>query len=166
MPTRPISLPLRPGLEFPEWARAWKVWRETWTRPRLYAEPVIIEMLNRVDADVMGATKFSVWLISTAGAKPKTSRMLMKPCKTWRRARKTERVSVWKDLKDSLCDSTSLLSSCHSMKIKRLIRMHDKTLSKTKTLLANKLKFLCQCMNRLILLYEWTSTSICIPVQS
>ncbi len=81
MPTRPISLPLQPGLELTESARAWKVWWETWTRPRLYADPVIIEMLNRVDADVMGATEFSVQLISIAGAKPKTSRMLMKPCK-------------------------------------------------------------------------------------
>lgn len=99
MPARPISLPLRPGLEFPERARAWKVWRETWTRPRMYAKPVIIEMLNRVDANDMGVTEFSVWLISTAGAKPKTSQILMKPCKTWRRViervKRLERQSLW-----------------------------------------------------------------------
>lgn len=76
MPTQPISLPLRPGLEFPERARAWKVWQETWTRTRMYVEPVIIEMLNRVDADVMGATEFSDFF-STVGAKSKTSWMLI-----------------------------------------------------------------------------------------
>lgn len=96
MPTQPISLPLRPGLEFPERARAWKVWQETWTRPRMYAEPVIIEMLNRVDADVMGATEFSVWFFSTAGAKPKTSWMLIKPCKTWQRVRERGSEETWK----------------------------------------------------------------------
>lgn len=96
MPTQPISLPLRPVLEFPERARAWKVWQETWMWPRMYAEPVIIEMLNRVDADVMRATEFSVWFFSTAGAKPKTSWMLIKPYKTWQRVSERGSEETWK----------------------------------------------------------------------